>query len=187
MSEMPSFLWQMISGLAACTAGVVSLYYYRRNLALTRLSNSARIDSVGEFVYVNQDGSVRELALDEREYLSESFHPGDGGRPYIKSSYGSVDGWGSPSGFLRRRMVPANITIEPVNPAYVPPVFDGLQEMIEKSRHVGDIVTEEPDGSVRVAPNPDIPPEKRFELMREITLERQREHEKLAKHPSYVR
>jgi hypothetical protein len=52
MGEIPPpFPWQMISALAACTAIVVSLWYYSRNLALTRLSNSARMvmDLVAKF------------------------------------------------------------------------------------------------------------------------------------------
>lgn len=143
--------------------------------------------SVEDFVYVNQDGSVRELAPDEREYLSESFHPGDGGRPYIKGSHGALDGWGSLSGFLPRKMVPGHMAIEPVNPTYLPPQFDARREMIEDSRAVGDIVTENPDGSVRCAPNPNIPHKERFERLRQIQLQRQRERELLARHPSHVK
>lgn len=140
-----------------------------------------------EFVYVNQDGSVRELSPDEREYLSQGFSPGDGGRPYIKTSYESQDGWGSISGFLPRNRAPRHVVIEPVNPTYVPPGFDARREMIEDSRRVGDVVTESADGSVQCAPNPNIPLERRFELLRKIQLERQRERETLAKHPNYVK
>jgi hypothetical protein len=52
MAEIPPpFPWQMVSAFAACTAIVVSLWYYTRNLALTRLSNSAKMvmDLVGKF------------------------------------------------------------------------------------------------------------------------------------------
>lgn len=52
MAEVPPpFPWQMVSALAACTAIVVSLWYYSRNLALTRLSNSAKMvmDLVAKF------------------------------------------------------------------------------------------------------------------------------------------
>lgn len=143
--------------------------------------------SENDFVYVNQDGSVRELSADERAYLSETFAPGDGGRPYIKGSYGSLDGWGSISGFLPRELVPRYVVIEPVNPAYVPPQYDALNSMIEDSRRVGDIVAEDPDGSVRCAPNPNISRKTRFELLREIQLERQRGHENLARHPDRLK
>lgn len=142
--------------------------------------------SVDDFVYVNQDGSVRELSPDEREYLSKDFHPADGARPYIKSSYESEDGWGSVSGFLPRKRVPGRIAVEPVNPDYMPLKFDARREMIEDGRRAGDVITENADGSVTCAPNPNMPPGKRFELIREIHLERQRKREELARHPDYA-
>ena len=71
-----------------------------------------------KFVYVNQDGSVRELSPSEQVYLSEKFVGGDSGRPYIKSRYKSSDGWGSQSGFIERRRVPLQIAILPVHPDY---------------------------------------------------------------------
>jgi len=138
-----------------------------------------------QFVYVNQDGSVRELSHDERAYLSREFHPFDGGRPYVKKSYKSLNGWGSTSGFLPRAAVPRGIVVEPVNPDYVPLEVGALRQMIEDSKRVGDIVTEYADGSVKCSPNPGIPHSRRFEQLREIYLERQREREKLARHPDY--
>jgi hypothetical protein len=150
-------------------------------------SATSSMPSADELVYVNQDGSVRELSRDEREYLSQAFHPGDGRRPYIKASYESQDGWGSVSGFLPRKRLPRHVVVEPVNPHYVPPQFDPRRQMVEDGKRVGDIVTENADGSVTCAPNPNIPHEKRFALLREIQLERQREREKLARHPDHVK
>jgi hypothetical protein len=49
-------------------------------------------------------------------------------------------------------------------------------------KRVGDIITENADGSVSCAPNPNIPHKTRFELLRQLQLERQREHEKPARH-----
>jgi hypothetical protein len=145
------------------------------------------MSNADEYVYVNQDGSVRELALDEREYLSETFGPGDGGRPYVKLFYGSRDGWGSVSWFLARTQVPRRLQIEPVNPNYVPPKpTDARHDLIEQSRRAGDIVTESPDGSVSCAPSPQMSRATRFERFRQIQLERQRESEKQARHPDYV-
>jgi hypothetical protein len=143
--------------------------------------------STDEYVYVNQDGSVRELSPDEREFLSQEFHPADSGRPYIKSSHSSRDGWESMSGFLPRGRVPRHIVVEPVNPEYTPPLGNAFLEGIEDSRRIGDVITENADGSVRCAPNPNIPRKKRFELLREILLERQRERENLARHPDHVK
>jgi len=135
-----------------------------------------------DFVYVNQDGTARELSNSEREYLSQDFQPGDGARPYIKASHKSQDGWGSISGFLSRKSLPHQISVSPVNPNYVPREVDGRDQAIEDSRRVGDIITVNPDGSVTCAPNPNISHQKRFELFREIQLTRQRELENLARY-----
>lgn len=63
------------------------------------------------FVYVNQDGTVREVSPGEQAYLSQEFSGDDGGRPYIKSRFESADGWGSQAGFIDRRYGPARIAI----------------------------------------------------------------------------
>jgi hypothetical protein len=138
-----------------------------------------------EYVYVNQDGTVRELSQDERDYLSQDFSPGDGARPYIKLFYRSRNGWRSKSGFLLRKRVPSRITIEPVNPQFVTPKSDARTQLIEESRQVGDIITQNPDGSVTVTPNPNISRRKRFGMLRRLYLARQAELERLAKHPDH--
>ena len=162
----------------------VSMFRSRRATAPVATGIASSQDG---FVYVNQDGSVRELSPDERAYLSQDFAPGDGGRPYIKASYDSTDGWGSVSGFLPRREVPRQVTVEPVNPDYVPPRFDPRRQAIEDGRRAGDIVTANLDGSVTSRPDPNVPPRERFERLREIQLERQREREDLARHPDFVK
>jgi len=40
-----------------------------------------------KYVYVEDDGSVREVSKEDEDYLTTQFHPADGARPYIKSSY----------------------------------------------------------------------------------------------------
>lgn len=40
-----------------------------------------------KFVQFEENGKIRELYAEEIEYLSEKFHPNDGGRPYIKTNY----------------------------------------------------------------------------------------------------
>jgi hypothetical protein len=65
------------------------------------------------FVYVNADGTVRELHVTERRYLETSFHPCDSGRPYTKQSYAAKDGWGELSGFCARSMIPAHLAVSP--------------------------------------------------------------------------
>ncbi len=65
-----------------------------------------------EYVYVEQDGKVRELDKEEIEYLSETFHPNDGGRPYIKTKYEDLTPDGKIWGFISRNRIPKNVIIE---------------------------------------------------------------------------
>jgi hypothetical protein len=140
-----------------------------------------------EFVYVNHDGTVRELSENEREYLSEEFAPGDGARPYIKSSYAELNGWGSMSGFLQRSMVPANVEVQPVNPQFDMLVAenarDPVEDMIAPHRATGDIIEQNPDGSISCTPNPELSADERAEILQRFYLERQLEQERLAKFP----
>ena len=134
-------------------------------------------------MYVNQDGSVRELSPKEQEYLKQEFSPFDGARPHIKASYKSVDGWGSMSGYLPRKKVPSDITVDPVNPQY-----DSLEAgdplfFLEIHRAAGDIMTTNPDGSITCTPNPEISNEERVEIMKQLMHKHQEEMEKLGKHP----
>lgn len=68
-----------------------------------------------EFVHVELDGSVRELDEDEKKYLMEKFHPNDGARPYIKRSYKQLTPDNKIWGFIKRKRVPKNIKIKPLN------------------------------------------------------------------------
>ncbi len=134
-----------------------------------------------KFVYVNQDGSARELSPAEQGYLEEEFMGGDSGRPYIKSSYDSVDGWGSQSGFIDARKVPTDISILPVHPNYDVLEKELRDEWLASHRVAGDIIEENADGSITCTPNPDISREERFEIMRQHRLAEQRHREALAR------
>jgi hypothetical protein len=63
------------------------------------------------YVFVENDGSVRELHFEERKYLETPFSPFDGGRPYIKEDYESRDGWKSIKGFCPRAKIPDGMRI----------------------------------------------------------------------------
>ena len=63
------------------------------------------------YVWVEDDGSARELTRDEAEYIGTEFVPSDGGRPYIKSRYGSRTPDGRLSGFLARSALPAHVAV----------------------------------------------------------------------------
>lgn len=134
-----------------------------------------------KYVYVNQVGSVRELSRGEQSYLSEQFSGGDSGRPYIKSSYESSDGWGSQSGYIERRRVPSRFTILPVHPNYDELEKELGHDMLGSNRAAGDIIETNIDGSITCTPNPNISRKERFELLRNYMLADQRRREALAK------
>jgi hypothetical protein len=147
---------------------------------MRRLRSRRSIEPGFEFVYMNQDGSVRELSPAEQTYLSKEISNGDSGRPYVKSSYKSRDGWGSLSGFIERRKVPAQIKISPVHPDLDARVNELGFDMLDSHRAAGDIIETNSDGSVACIPNPQISNAERFELMRNWHLAHQRERERLA-------
>ncbi|RNC88526.1 MAG: hypothetical protein ED555_12870 [Allomuricauda sp.] len=68
-------------------------------------------DKKFEFVYVENDGTVRELDEGEIEYLQTAFEPSDGERPYIKSEYDQLTPDKKIRGFLHRSEVPKDIDI----------------------------------------------------------------------------
>ena len=68
-----------------------------------------------EYVYINEDGSVRELYEDEIEYLNQNFSPADSGRPYIKYRYFSKTADNKIWGFIPRKRVPKHIDIKRIN------------------------------------------------------------------------
>lgn len=133
-----------------------------------------------KFVYVNQDGSVRELSPAEQTYLLKEFSGADSGRPYIKSSYKSRDGWGSLSGFIERHKVPARAKISPVHPDFDARAKELGFDMLDPHRAAGDIIETRDDGSVTCIPNPQISGTDSYELFRSWQLAHQRERERLA-------
>ena len=165
--------WSATSLLAVIAAGVGLTAWWRRA--------HRRRDAGFPFVYVNQDGTVRELSPAERRYLSTTFDGADGARPYVKSAYRSRDGWGSISGYVERRRVPRRIVIGPVHPEYDARVERNPFDPTGAFRAAGDIVETRDDGSVSFTPNPAIPPRESFERARAHHLAEQRRREALAK------
>lgn len=69
-----------------------------------------------KYVYVEDDGSVREVSKKDEDYLNTQFHPNDGARPYIKWDYKQRTLDGRLSGFIERQRVPSRISIRKYNP-----------------------------------------------------------------------
>jgi len=65
-----------------------------------------------KYVYVENDGSVREVDTEEQKYLMEDFHPNDGARPYIKTNYWQRTPDNKLHGYLTRIRVPWWIPIK---------------------------------------------------------------------------
>ena len=68
------------------------------------------------YVYVNRNGSFRELDQNEKEYLETKFHGNDGGRPYIKGRYSSRTPDGKLYGFLKRTKLPKGVKVGELPP-----------------------------------------------------------------------
>jgi hypothetical protein len=63
------------------------------------------------FVFVNDDGSIRELTAEEQAFLNTEFDMADSGRPYIKSRYSSRTPDGRLQGFLPRSEIPFRLRL----------------------------------------------------------------------------
>jgi len=139
-----------------------------------------------DYVHVNEDGTVREVSPSERAYLSEEFELFDGGRPYVKDNLDSLDGWDGRSGFLERRKVPPEISIEPVNPDYDAQyealMWSRSRDPFADHREASDIIEPDKDGSMRFSPNPHVPHKERFEKLRQFKIRQRREEDRLAKY-----
>jgi hypothetical protein len=98
------------------------------------------------YVFINADGSARELHAGERQYLETPFHGADGARPYVKWRYTQKDGWGEIKGFLKRAKVPKRIQIGPA-PIEDPSRSLTREEQMQFLREKGLEISENSDGS----------------------------------------
>jgi hypothetical protein len=102
------------------------------------------------YVYVNADGTARELHPSEQKYLETEFKGGDGAAPYAKSSYAERDGWGELTGYLERSLLPDGIPIHDA-PADDPKHAFSREKYIAWLRSKGAEVTENSDGSLTIS------------------------------------
>lgn len=93
------------------------------------------------FVFVNEDGSVRELHAAERRYLETPFEGSDGARPYIKTSFDERNGWGNLRGFCYRSLVPADrpIAAAPLDDPHPPMTMEEYVEWLKR------LLSDDPD------------------------------------------
>ncbi|UOQ55261.1 hypothetical protein [Hymenobacter cellulosivorans] len=91
-----------------------------------------------KYVYVEENGTVRELNAEEREYLSIDFEPSNSARPYIKWRYGSRAGDGLLSGFIARKRLPFWIPIGSQAP------YSGEEQSL-KGQTVRIMISEQPE------------------------------------------
>lgn len=92
------------------------------------------------YVYVNADGTARELHSNERQYLETEFGLGDGAAPYVKDGYASRNGWGEIKGFLERSKLPKDTPIQEA-PKEDPTRLMNVDEFAEWLRSKGAKVT----------------------------------------------
>jgi hypothetical protein len=102
------------------------------------------------YIYVNADGTARELHPDERQYLETEFSGGDGAAPYIKCSYAERNGWGDITGYLERSRLPGGTPIHEA-PQENPCRPLSRTEYIAWLRSKGAVVTEKSDGSFTIS------------------------------------
>jgi hypothetical protein len=121
---------------------------YTKDMSLSFVvvdANQAKVEPY-PYVYVNADGSARELHPNERSYLETPFDPFDGGRPYTKGSYSQKDGWGDFKGFLQRSRLPPGTQVHPA-PADDPSKPLTREDYVQFLRGKGMEVIENSDGT----------------------------------------
>lgn len=100
--------------LAAVVLGVALVVVGAYVAWLSLMARPRRPDDGGfEYVYIEDDGSAREVTEAERRRLTTDFEEGDSRRPYVKLRYESRDDQGRRRGFLRRRQLPPEVPIRP--------------------------------------------------------------------------
>ena len=69
--------------------------------------------SAFDYVYVDDNGNVRELNAAEEEFVTTAIFPNNDADRYIKSRYESLTTDGRMGGYLRRRQLPQQIPVAP--------------------------------------------------------------------------
>jgi hypothetical protein len=95
--------------VAAVALPIIVVGGYVVWLAVAMRSRRPREDGF-EYVYVGDDGTVRDLDDAEQRRMGDQSEEG-ASRPYVKLRYGSRDTQGRLRGYLKRRQVPPEVPI----------------------------------------------------------------------------
>lgn len=91
---------------------LVAAVLYAGRLGIARERAAKADGSFGrQFVWVDDDGSARELNAEELGHLNTDFQPGDIGQPHIKGSYATRTRGEPASGFLLRSRLPQDVSV----------------------------------------------------------------------------
>lgn len=91
-------------------------------------------DARARFVYVDDDGTVRELTPAECRYLATPFEPSDSGRPYIKERFGARTPDKRLGGFLERWQLLWRFKVKQLAPARAV-LFDVGNTLLKEQRY----------------------------------------------------
>jgi hypothetical protein len=92
------------------------------------------------YVFVTDEGTVRELHASEKQQLETPFRPCDAARPYVKATYDERNEWGSFRGYCRRAVVPRRLAIG------YPPLEDPARDLARQTRTPAHGLRFEPSG-----------------------------------------
>src|SRR5580693_6091170 len=110
------------------------------------------------YIYVNADGTARELHADERAWLETEYTLGDGAAPHVKDSYDDRNGWGELNGYLKRAALPTGMPVADA-PAEDPRRPMSIDEFIAWLAKKGVRATKNGNGSGTI-PGQKRPPQK---------------------------
>ncbi len=99
------------------------------------------------YVYMEEDGTARELHAAERAYLETRFEGGDGAQPYVKWRYRSRTPVArSRAGYLERSGLPRKLSVKPApaNDPFPPMTREQWREQLLREGHT---IVDNPDGS----------------------------------------
>ena len=64
-------------------------------------------------IWIEEDGSARELTDAEKRHVDAEYSPFDGARPYVKTRHDQVNTLGDLSGYLQRTALPSGVSVGP--------------------------------------------------------------------------